>query len=97
MEFDQVCASDGKTYSNECVMRQEACRTRQDLRIIYRGKCSSGTQKFPYFPPNCSMALLFFTQARRQHACLLAYRRRQADSILNTIHNNNVKLLGKRL
>ncbi|CAG7734118.1 unnamed protein product, partial [Allacma fusca] len=42
MDFNPVCGSDGKTYANECVMRTEACRTQRDLRIIYRGKCSSG-------------------------------------------------------
>ncbi|XP_076065553.1 agrin-like isoform X2 [Oratosquilla oratoria] len=39
-EFDPVCASDGKTYTNECVMKVEACKARKSLSIIYRGQCS---------------------------------------------------------
>ncbi|CAB3372768.1 Hypothetical predicted protein [Cloeon dipterum] len=42
LELSPICASDGKTYINECSLRQEACRTQKDLRIIYRGECSSG-------------------------------------------------------
>ncbi|XP_059489147.1 agrin-like isoform X3 [Neocloeon triangulifer] len=42
LEFMPVCGSDGKTYVNECSLRQQACRTQKNLRIIYRGECSSG-------------------------------------------------------
>ncbi|GBP15556.1 Agrin [Eumeta japonica] len=42
LEFSPVCASDGKTYSNECQMHRESCRARKQLRIIFKGQCSSG-------------------------------------------------------
>ncbi|KAI8439246.1 hypothetical protein MSG28_013085 [Choristoneura fumiferana] len=42
LEFSPVCASDGKTYSNECQMHRESCRARKQLRIIFKGQCSTG-------------------------------------------------------
>lgn len=36
-----ICGSDYKDYPNECALRQESCRSRQQLTIAYRGECAS--------------------------------------------------------
>lgn len=38
-EFEPVCASNGKSYANECILRLEACKTRKSLRILHQGVC----------------------------------------------------------
>lgn len=40
MENKFVCASDGKTYTNECLFQVESCRSQRDLKIIHHGDCS---------------------------------------------------------
>lgn len=32
----------GKTYTNECILRVEACKAKKSLRILYNGECGSG-------------------------------------------------------
>ncbi|BET02217.1 Kazal-type serine protease inhibitor domain [Nesidiocoris tenuis] len=45
--YDPICASDNKTYSNECFLQLENCRARAMLTIKHHGKC--GTPQDPVY------------------------------------------------
>lgn len=48
-DFQPVCGSDGRSYSSQCHLMQEACRSQRHLRILYKGLCESGTYLFVLF------------------------------------------------
>ena len=38
--LDPVCASDGKSYANLCIMERESCLRKANLVVKYEGECS---------------------------------------------------------
>ena len=38
---DPVCASNGKPYPSECLMRIKACKTKRELVVVNKGSCGT--------------------------------------------------------
>ncbi|GFS87145.1 hypothetical protein NPIL_582581 [Nephila pilipes] len=77
-DFRPMCGSDGRTYTNECTLRVESCKSRKNIRIIYTGECSSGAnpcdslQCGPY--QNCDIDLLGIATCQCDVVCEKAVR-----------------------
>ncbi|XP_053214035.1 agrin-like isoform X2 [Panonychus citri] len=52
--FKPICASNGKTYANECYLRVESCRSRRNLYVIHQGDCNSSKVNDQCLALNCS-------------------------------------------
>ena len=50
-DYDPVCGTDNKTYSNQCFMEMENCRARSlgGVRRKYYGKCGEPKQKARFY------------------------------------------------
>ncbi|XP_072011994.1 agrin isoform X5 [Engystomops pustulosus] len=51
---NQVCGSDGITYSNDCELKKTRCERRQDLYVAGQGPCRAASTSSPPVVPHCS-------------------------------------------
>jgi len=40
-EYSPVCASDGRTYGNACMLKVENCLYKKNAVVVYNGKCNT--------------------------------------------------------
>ncbi|XP_047455653.1 agrin isoform X3 [Mugil cephalus] len=54
---NQVCGSDGKTYSSECELKKARCEKQEHLLIQNQGPCAAVLPPEPTVPQHCSLSV----------------------------------------
>lgn len=81
MVFEPVCGSNGRTYSNECLMKVDACKRRMEIWLMFRGECTSG--KNPCHGVSCGSTRICVVDA--SHAAHCTCPRSSCDPILRPV------------
>ena len=45
-EFKLLCGSNAKTYNNECLKKEDECRTASPISVVKKGPCSDSSVVF---------------------------------------------------
>nr|XP_024215246.1 uncharacterized protein LOC112210347 [Halyomorpha halys] len=101
LDHAPVCASDGRTFTNECALRADACRTRRKLKVQYRGPCNQGLGIKRLTQQKLSQAefkLLALTEGRVVHPSLtcsnLSDASKQYHPAFQPITENTIRDIG---